>query len=99
MDGLQTGLLASDIHILTSTKKGSGNSGSFGLGTRSKKVRSETKANTESLGPHQRLDTQESLNRVTEVAPGGTHRQDLESMRTSEASGSHIIKFTDSARK
>lgn len=37
MDGLQTGLLASDIQIL-SLKKSSGN-GSFGLGTWSKKNR------------------------------------------------------------
>lgn len=63
MDGLQTGLLASDIQIL-SLKKNSGN-GSFGLGTWSKKNRkSPENENGIHLGPHERLDTPESLKQV-----------------------------------
>lgn len=62
MDGLQTGLLASDIQILSS-KKNSGN-GSFGLGTWSKKNRKSGGDGDLDLGPHERLDTQESLKQV-----------------------------------
>ena len=61
MDGLQTGLLASDIQIL-SLKKNSGN-GSFGLGSWSKKNRKSAE-NGVHLGPHERLDTPESLKQV-----------------------------------
>lgn len=84
MDGLQTGLLASDIQILSS-KKSSGN-GSFGLGTWSKKNRQ----NGVHLGYHERLDTQESLKQIAIE----TKRHDLGAIRTSDGSIKDTIKKT-----
>ena len=90
MDGLQTGLLASDIQIL-SLKKSSGN-GSFGLGTWSKKNRKSPQDGID-LGPHERLDTQESLKQVV-IHTSETKRHDLDSIHTSEGSTKDAIKKT-----
>lgn len=90
MDGLQTGLLASDIQILGS-KKSSGN-GSFGLGTWSKKNRSSPKDGVH-LGPHERLDTQESLKQVV-IKTSEIKRHDLGSMGSNDGSATDTIKKT-----
>ncbi|MCJ1426539.1 hypothetical protein MMC29_004442 [Sticta canariensis] len=72
IDGLQTGLLASDIQILSS-KKNSGH-GSFGLGTWSKEKR-KSPENGVHLGPHERLDTQESLKQVVSKVSGNNQHE------------------------
>lgn len=87
IDGLQTGLLASDIQILSS-KKSSGN-GSFGLGTWSKKNRKHDV----DLGLHERLDTQESLKQVV-IKTSETKRHDTGSMHTSGGSTKDTIRKT-----
>lgn len=90
MDGLQTGLLASDIQIL-SLKKSSAN-GSFGLGTWSKKNRKSQQDDID-LGPHERLDTQESLKQVV-FQTSETKRHGLDSIHTSDGSTKDAIKKT-----
>ncbi|MCJ1462539.1 hypothetical protein MMC07_001141 [Pseudocyphellaria aurata] len=87
MDGLQTGLLASDIQILSSKK--SSRNGTFGLGTWSRKNRKDEM----DLGIHERLDTQESIKQVvvkTSEITGNGH----ESMRTGDGSAKDTIKKT-----
>ena len=90
MDGLQTGLLASDIQILSSKK--TNGSGTFGLGTWSKKNRKSPKDRVH-LGPHERLDTQESLKQI-DINTSETKRYDIESKHTSDGLAKDMIKKT-----
>lgn len=87
MDGLQTGLLASDIQILSSKK--SSRNGTFGLGTWSKKNRKDEI----DLGLHERLDTQESTKQVI-VKTSEIKGVGPESMRTGDGSAKDTIKKT-----
>lgn len=91
MDGLQTGLLTSDIHILDTKKPSTGTDSSFGLSTWSKKSRQD--ANKIYQGPHQRLNTQESITQPV-VAAAGNDWQDVESMDKNEESAKGIKKTT-----
>ena len=105
MDGLQTGLLASDIHILDPKKShstGSGSAGGFAMGSWSKIKRSGPSKNGVDLGPHRRLGTQETLEDHTIVTidqPEQVHRRPdvrgkMESERTSERGAKDAIKKT-----
>lgn len=104
MDGLQTGLLASDIHILDPKKSHSTGSGSagFAMGSWSKNKRSGPSKNGVDLGPHRRLGTQETLEDHTIVTidqPEQVHhrpdvRDERESERTSERAAKDAIKKT-----
>lgn len=80
MDGLQTGLLASDIYILDPKKSHSTGSGSagFAMGSWSKNKCSGPSKNEVDLGPHRRLGTQEMLEDHTIVTidqPEQVHRR------------------------
>lgn len=104
MDGLQTGLLASDIHILDPKKSHSTGSGSaaFAMGSWSKHKRSGPSKNGVDLGPHRRLGTQETLEDHTIVTidqPEQAHhrpdvRDEIEFERTSERGAKDAIKKT-----
>ena len=104
MDGLQTGLLASDIHILDPKKSHSTGSGSagFAMGSWSKMKRYGPSKNGVDLGPHRRLGTQETLEDHTIVTidqPEQVHhrpdvRDEIESERTSERGAKDAIKKT-----
>ena len=91
MDGLQTGLLTSDIHILDTKKPATGTDSSFGLSTWSKKSRQD--ANKIYQGPHQRLNTQESITQPV-IAAAGNDWADVESMEKDEESAKGIKKTT-----
>lgn len=91
MDGLQTGLLNSDIHILDNKKAATGTDSSLGLSTWSKKSRQD--ANNIYQGPHQRLNTQESITQPI-AASAGNDWQDLESIDKDEGSAKRIKKTT-----
>lgn len=91
MDGLQTGLLNSDIHILDIKKPGTGTDSSFGLSTWSKKSRQD--ASKIYQGPHQRLNTQESITKPV-IASVGNDWQDVESNEMDEGSNKRIKKTT-----
>lgn len=104
MDGLQTGLLASDIHILDPKKSHSTGSGSagFAMGSWSKNKRSGPSKNGVDLGPHRRLGTQETLEDHTIVTidqPGQVHHRpdvvdEIEFDRTSARGRKDAIKKT-----
>lgn len=104
MDGLQTGLLASDIHILDPKKSHSTGSGSagFAMGSWSKNKRSGPSKNGVDLGPHRRLGTQETLEDHTIVTidqPEQVHhlpdlKPEIESERISERGAKDAIKKT-----
>lgn len=104
MDGLQTGLLASNIHILDPKKSHSTGSGSagFAMGSWSKNKRSGPSKNGFDLGPHRRLGTQETLEDHTIVTidqPEQVYRrpdvkEEIESERISERGAKDAIKKT-----
>lgn len=80
MNGLQTGLLASDIHILNPKKSHSTGSGSagFAMGSWSKNKCSGPSKNEVDLGHHRRLGTQDTLEDHTIVTidqPEQVHRR------------------------
>lgn len=91
MDGLQTGLLTSDIHILDTKKPSTGTGSSFALSTWVKKSRQD--ANKVYQGPHQRLNTQESIPQPL-VASAGNDWQDFEPVDKDEGSAKGIKKTT-----
>lgn len=96
MDGLQTGLLTSDIHILDTKKPSTGTDSSFGLSTWSNK-KSRQDANKIYQGPHQRLNTQESITQpvvAAAAAAGNSNWQDVDLMEKDEGSAKGIKKTT-----
>lgn len=91
MDGLQTGLLNSDIHILDIKKPATGTDSSFALSTWSKKSRQD--ASKIYQGPHQRLNTQESITQPV-ITSADNDWQDVESNDKDEGSAKQIKKTT-----
>lgn len=100
MDGLQTGLLASDIHILDPKKfrsTGSGSAG-FAMGSWSENKRSRPSKDGVDLGLYRRLGTQETLDTIVMIDQSEqvNHRPDVrdEIESISERGAENAIKKT-----